>query len=114
MPRGPWAQHPVYKEAGRLNLKQFLTGLEKYAGPLDPCLRLFLNDRRYRISFLTGFGTPQPLSAEEVQNLLPQDEIKVHDKKIHGYPLTKRIWTQQPLALSDEEERWADISGHAE
>ena len=84
MPRGLSAQHPVYKEAGRLNLKQFLTGFEGYAGPLDPCLRLFVKDRRYGMSHLTEFGTPEPLSAEEVQNLLPQDEIKMHDKKIHG------------------------------
>lgn len=30
IPIGPWAKHPIYKEAGRINLQQFLTGLDGY------------------------------------------------------------------------------------
>lgn len=30
IPIGPWAKHPIYEEAGRLALEQFMTGLEGY------------------------------------------------------------------------------------
>ena len=77
VPFGPWAQHPVYKEAGRFNLQQLLTTLEGYVERLYPCLMLIVNYYRYAIFLLTKFGIPEPWSAEEVQNMLTQVKIEI-------------------------------------
>lgn len=80
IPIGPWPKHPLYKEAGKWNLDQLLTGLEGYA-----------------LMLLTKFGEPTPWSTEEVQAFLEGMREEMMDRKRHTYIYTRRVFAQKPL-----------------
>lgn len=51
MPIGDWAKHPIYKEAGRLNMMAYKEGLEGWL-----------------MYALTRWGLPEPWGPDEVTN----------------------------------------------
>ena len=67
-PIGAWPKDSLLKEIGRINHRQWVTGLEGWC--------MFL---------LTKFGSPIPWSKEEVQVYVAQLRAQVMDPRIHGY-----------------------------
>lgn len=80
VPVGGWAKHPLYKEAGKMNLEQFKVGMEGYA-----------------MHMFTNIGDPDPMAPEEVQCYLAQIRGDLEQKSWHPYILNKRVWAQKPF-----------------
>ena len=78
-PLGDWPRLQVYKDAGRVNKKQILSGLEGWL-----------------MYFLTQHGDPTPWSPEEVQVLVAKFRKEL-DAGWHIYQKAKRVWAQKPF-----------------
>lgn len=88
-PLGPWARHPVYKDAGRVKIAEVKAGLEGWT--------LFL---------LTKFGDKgTPWTLEEAQELLGKMRRDIDNPNYHVYQKQKRLWAQKPWG----EERKVDV-----
>lgn len=83
-PNGSWPKHPLMKEIGRVEMQAMKLGLEGYA--------MFL---------LTHFGSPEPWTPEQVQELCKAMRRDLDDRKIHSYHLQRRVWAQKPLDATD-------------
>lgn len=78
MPLGNWAKHPIYKDAGRVNLVQMTTGLDGWL-----------------MWLMTNFGEPEPWSAEEVYVYAAKLRREL-EKGYHIYNKSRRVWAQKP------------------
>lgn len=79
-PLGSWPKHKIYKDAGRVNMEHWKTGLEGWA-----------------MWLLTKHGSPTPWSAEEVQVYVAKVRNEISNPNLHCYHFTRRVWAQKPL-----------------
>lgn len=77
VPLGSWPRHPIYKDAGRIGMHTYQSGLEGFS--------MFL---------LTQFGDPK-WTKEEVEVYLTKIR-KDLDSRWHIYQNMKRVWAQKP------------------
>lgn len=92
LPIGPWARHPVYKDAGRVNHAQWMSGAEGWA-----------------MWLLTKHGSPEPWPVEKVGDYIEKIKGELA-RGYHIYQKSRRVWAQKPLddrhrPLTAEEER---------
>lgn len=79
-PVGTWPKMQIYKDAGRVNLKGIMAGLEGYV--------LFM---------LTKFGAPKPWSVEEVKKYVERAKVDLNNPKYHVYNKARRVWAMKPF-----------------
>ncbi|KAG4429480.1 hypothetical protein IFR05_015043 [Cadophora sp. M221] len=79
-PLGSWPRDKIYKDAGKVNMEHWKTGLEGWA-----------------MYLLTKFGEPTPWSPEEVQVYVARVRNEISRPELHCYHYTRRVWAQKPL-----------------
>ena len=73
-PLGSWPKHKIYKDAGRVNMEHWKTGLEGWA-----------------MYLLTKYGLPTPWSAEEVQVYVAKVRNEISNPSLHCYHYTSVV-----------------------
>ena len=81
VPIGPWPKNQRLKEAGRVNYRVWVDGLEGYG--------LYL---------LTRFGPPKPWTKEEVLEFTGRVRKEFQRPGQHIYQWARRVWAQKPPA----------------
>jgi len=79
-PIGPWPKNAAFKEAGRINLHHWSSGLDGWA-----------------MYLLTKFGAPEPWTADEVRVYVAKVRRELQTPRLHIYHLSRRVWGQKPL-----------------
>ena len=97
MPLGTLPKHPVYRDAGRVNIQMLKNGLEGAFLMAGNWLHSLTCETGYVLFLHTKFGNERPWSVEESQVLLAKMIADIDKPSFHIYQKATRIWAQKPL-----------------